>query len=144
LIFWEHAQSQRWWINIIMGSVTNFLEMMTWNSGDTVYQGSQGWWESNTGSSSFLQNKRGRRGVPTTPPPTIKLELVGKSGLKEEVHISLEEEDTSLFYQPKPFICLPLLNVIHINIYYLKMLFFFLINLSSRTQALIPTYPYFP
>jgi hypothetical protein len=43
---------------------------------DTVYQSSQGRWESSKGSSRFLQNKRGRRGVPATPPPTIKLELV--------------------------------------------------------------------
>jgi len=109
-----------------------------------VYQGAQGWRELNTGSPSSLQNKRGRRGVPATPPPTVKLELVRKSDQKEEVHISLEEEDTSLFYQLKHFICLLLLNVLHVNIYYLKMHFFSSINLSSRTQALIPTYPYFP
>jgi hypothetical protein len=55
------------------------------------------------------------------------------------VRISFEEEDTSLFCQPKPFICLSLINILHVNIYYLKMPFFSLINLSPRTQAFIPT-----
>jgi hypothetical protein len=124
--------------------LTNFLEMMTWNSGQHGVSRLTRLVRIKYRFFKFSAKQKGSSGCPATPPPTIKLELVRKSGQKEEVRISLEEEDTSLFYQPKPFICLPLLNVLHVNIYYLKMPFFSLINLSSRTQALIPTYPYFP
>jgi hypothetical protein len=53
----------------------NFLELMTWNSGLTRCTKAPKVGENQV---RVLRDfcKRGRRGVPATPPPTIKLELV--------------------------------------------------------------------